>query len=89
MTELEMSMTNWLAKALQLPAEFLNTENGCGMGIIQNSASDATYIAIVAARGRAIEVSLIVYNLFHYLLSVYNRHKYHIKDVTKLKCSLV
>uniref|UniRef100_A0A8R1TRC4 Aromatic-L-amino-acid decarboxylase n=1 Tax=Onchocerca volvulus TaxID=6282 RepID=A0A8R1TRC4_ONCVO len=55
MTELEMSMTNWLAKALQLPAEFLNTENGCGMGIIQNSASDATYIAIVAARGRAIE----------------------------------
>ncbi|VDK74334.1 unnamed protein product [Onchocerca ochengi] len=55
MTELEMSMTNWLAKALQLPAEFLNTENGCGMGIIQTSASDATYIAIVAARGRAIE----------------------------------
>ncbi|VDO79447.1 unnamed protein product [Onchocerca flexuosa] len=56
MTEVEMSMTNWLAKAIELPAEFLNTKNGCGIGIIQNGASDATYIAILAARGRAIEV---------------------------------
>ncbi|MCP9261082.1 hypothetical protein DINM_004119 [Dirofilaria immitis] len=55
MTELEISMTNWLAKALKLPAEFLNTDNGCGIGIIQNTASDATYLAILAARGRAIE----------------------------------
>uniref|UniRef100_A0AAF5Q1S0 Aromatic-L-amino-acid decarboxylase n=1 Tax=Wuchereria bancrofti TaxID=6293 RepID=A0AAF5Q1S0_WUCBA len=55
MTELEISMTNWLAKALELPEEFLNTENGSGIGIIQNTASDATYLAILAARGRAVE----------------------------------
>ncbi|EJW78319.1 hypothetical protein WUBG_10773 [Wuchereria bancrofti] len=48
-------MTNWLAKALELPEEFLNTENGSGIGIIQNTASDATYLAILAARGRAVE----------------------------------
>lgn len=60
MTELEILMTNWLAKALGLPAEFLNSKTGCGIGIIQTTASDATYIAILAARGRIIEVSLII-----------------------------
>lgn len=57
MTELEISMTNWLAKALELPVEFLNTKAGSGIGIIQSTASDATYVAILAARGRAVEVS--------------------------------
>ncbi|KAL3997496.1 Pyridoxal-dependent decarboxylase conserved domain family protein [Acanthocheilonema viteae] len=55
MTELEILMMNWLAKALGLPVEFLNSKTGCGIGIIQNTASDATYIAILAARGRVIE----------------------------------
>uniref|UniRef100_A0A0R3RUF3 Aromatic-L-amino-acid decarboxylase n=1 Tax=Elaeophora elaphi TaxID=1147741 RepID=A0A0R3RUF3_9BILA len=55
MTELEISMTNWLAKALQLPVEFLNSKTGAGVGIIQSTASDATYVAILAARGRVIE----------------------------------
>lgn len=59
MTELEISVTNWLAKALELPAEFLNTDNGPGLGIIQSTASNATYMAILAARGQAIEVPLI------------------------------
>ncbi|CAG9537023.1 unnamed protein product [Cercopithifilaria johnstoni] len=55
MTELEILMTNWLAKALGLPVEFMNSKTGCGIGIIQSTASDATYIAILAARGRVIE----------------------------------
>ncbi|EFO23293.2 aromatic L-amino acid decarboxylase [Loa loa] len=55
MTELEISMTNWLAKVLKLPAEFLNTESGFGVGIIQSTASEATYMAILAARGRTVE----------------------------------
>ncbi|VDK70907.1 unnamed protein product [Litomosoides sigmodontis] len=55
MTELEMLMTNWLAEALGLPVKFLNSKTGCGIGIIQSTASDATYIAILAARGRVIE----------------------------------
>lgn len=53
-----MIMTNWLAQALGLPVKFLNSKSGCGIGIIQSSASDATYIAILAARGRAVEVSI-------------------------------
>uniref|UniRef100_A0A915Q6F7 Aromatic-L-amino-acid decarboxylase n=1 Tax=Setaria digitata TaxID=48799 RepID=A0A915Q6F7_9BILA len=55
MTELEISMTNWLAKSLGLPSEFLNTDGGSAVGIIQSTASEATFVAILAARGRAVE----------------------------------
>ncbi|VDM96763.1 unnamed protein product [Thelazia callipaeda] len=55
MTELEISMMDWLAKALALPSEFLNSSTESGLGIIQNTASDATYIALLAARARAVE----------------------------------
>uniref|UniRef100_A0A0N5A4U4 Aromatic-L-amino-acid decarboxylase n=1 Tax=Parastrongyloides trichosuri TaxID=131310 RepID=A0A0N5A4U4_PARTI len=55
MTELEMSMTDWLAKSLQLPEYFLNSNDGPGAGIIQNTASDATLVAILSARARAVK----------------------------------
>lgn len=55
MTELEACMMDWLAKALGLPDVFLNSKMGPGIGMIQNTASDATYLAILAARGLAIE----------------------------------
>lgn len=56
MTELELRMTDWLAKAFGLPTAFLNEDSGRGAGIIQSTASDATFVAILAARGRIVEV---------------------------------
>lgn len=55
MTELELRMTDWLAKAFGLPTAFLNEDSGRGAGIIQSTASDATFVAILAARGRIVE----------------------------------
>ncbi|VDM45971.1 unnamed protein product [Toxocara canis] len=55
MTELELRMTDWLARAFGLPTVFLNEDEGPGAGIIQSTASDATFIAILAARGRMVE----------------------------------
>jgi aromatic-L-amino-acid decarboxylase len=54
MTELEMAMTDWLAKATGLPDVFLSSHPGPGAGMIQNTASDATFVAILSARARAI-----------------------------------
>lgn len=59
MTELELEMMNWLAKAFGIPEDFLSSQNSPGGGIIQNTASDATFIAILAARGKAVEVRYI------------------------------
>lgn len=56
MTELEMAMTDWLGRAAGLPEIFMNSDPGLGAGIIQNTASDATFIAILSARGRAVDV---------------------------------
>jgi len=36
MTELEMAMTDWLARAAGLPDHFLNSHPGPGAGIIQS-----------------------------------------------------
>ncbi|CEF65355.1 Aromatic-L-amino-acid decarboxylase [Strongyloides ratti] len=55
MTELEMAMTDWLIKAFQFPTYFLNSDDGHGAGIIQNTASDATLVAILSARARAVK----------------------------------
>lgn len=57
MTELEMVMTDWLAKSIGLPEFFLNSHSGPGAGIIQSTASDATFVAILSARARAVSVS--------------------------------
>uniref|UniRef100_A0AC34Q738 Dopa decarboxylase n=1 Tax=Panagrolaimus sp. JU765 TaxID=591449 RepID=A0AC34Q738_9BILA len=54
MSELEMVTTDWVAKALGLPDFFLNSHPGPGAGMIQNTASDSTFIAIISARSRAI-----------------------------------
>ncbi|XP_045683904.1 aromatic-L-amino-acid decarboxylase [Phyllostomus hastatus] len=52
-TELETVMLDWLGKMLRLPAPFL-TESGGGEGggVIQGSASEATLMALLAARSR-------------------------------------
>ncbi|KAK6740525.1 hypothetical protein RB195_008780 [Necator americanus] len=55
MTELEMATLDWLVDVLGLPEHFKNSHPGPGTGIIQNTASDATIIAIMAARARAVE----------------------------------
>ncbi|KAI6216029.1 Aromatic-L-amino-acid decarboxylase [Aphelenchoides besseyi] len=54
MTELEMKMTDWLATAIGLPDCFRNSDPGPGAGIIQCTASDATFVAILAARSRIV-----------------------------------
>nr|XP_018906491.1 PREDICTED: alpha-methyldopa hypersensitive protein-like [Bemisia tabaci] len=53
-TELEVAMMNWLGKLLNLPEDFLFSEGGRGGGVIQGSASEATVIALLAAKGRTI-----------------------------------
>ncbi|XP_054427362.1 aromatic-L-amino-acid decarboxylase isoform X2 [Pteronotus mesoamericanus] len=53
-TELETVMLDWLGKMLQLPAAFLAEDNSEGGGVIQGSASEATLMALLAARSRAI-----------------------------------
>lgn len=60
MTELEMVMTDWLAKAVGLPSIFLNSDSGPGAGMIQSTASDATFIALLSARARAVNVKLLI-----------------------------
>lgn len=52
-------MTDWLANAVGLPDHFKNSDPGTGAGMIQSTASDATFIAILAARARAVVASLI------------------------------
>uniref|UniRef100_A0A0B6ZQK2 Aromatic-L-amino-acid decarboxylase n=1 Tax=Arion vulgaris TaxID=1028688 RepID=A0A0B6ZQK2_9EUPU len=49
-TELEVSMMDWLAKMLNLPNEFLFSEEGKGGGVIQGTASEATLVALLSAR---------------------------------------
>lgn len=51
-TELEMVVLDWLADLLALPAHFRS--DGSGGGVIQDSASSSTLVAIIAARERAL-----------------------------------
>jgi aromatic-L-amino-acid decarboxylase len=51
MTELEMHMLQWFGEMIGLPAEFLPfTEGGNGGGVIQASASECNFVALLAAR---------------------------------------
>jgi aromatic-L-amino-acid decarboxylase len=52
-TELEQVVLDWLAKALGLPEAFHNLGGGTGGGVIQDTASTATFTAILAALHRA------------------------------------
>ncbi|KAL3087963.1 hypothetical protein niasHT_022037 [Heterodera trifolii] len=54
-TELEQKMLDWLAKAIGLPKAFWNSDPGPGIGMIQCTASDATLVALLNARARAVE----------------------------------
>lgn len=54
-TELEVIVMDWLGAALNLPPFFLNKpSNGRGGGVIQTTASDATFVALLCARTTAI-----------------------------------
>ena len=51
-TELEQVVCDWLVDLLGLPAAFRH-EGGTGGGVIQDAASTATFVAVVAARDHA------------------------------------
>ncbi|CAL1285576.1 unnamed protein product [Larinioides sclopetarius] len=56
-TELEIVMMDWLGKALQLPEHFLFESKGKGGGVIQGTASEATLVALLAARSRTLALT--------------------------------
>lgn len=47
-------MLDWLGKMLDLPPEFLACSGGKGGGVIQGTASEATLVALLGAKARAI-----------------------------------
>jgi len=53
-TELETRVLDWLGGMIGLPGEFLSP-SGSGGGVIQGTASEATLVALVAARSRAMK----------------------------------
>ncbi|XP_063932134.1 3,4-dihydroxyphenylacetaldehyde synthase 2-like isoform X1 [Zophobas morio] len=53
-TELEVVMMNWLGKLLNLPEEFLNCSEGPGGGVIQGSASEVTFVALLTAKEKKV-----------------------------------
>ncbi|XKL67069.1 hypothetical protein PGB90_010489 [Kerria lacca] len=53
-TELEVKMMNWLGKFMNLPEELLNSSKGPGGGVIQNSASESTFLCLLAAKAKSI-----------------------------------
>lgn len=53
-TELEVVMMDWLAKMLQLPDFYLASSGGAGGGVIQGTASEATLVALLAARNKKV-----------------------------------
>ncbi len=50
-TELETHVLDWMVDALDLPSRFRST--GAGGGVIQDTASSATLVAMIAARERS------------------------------------
>ncbi|CAL8260899.1 unnamed protein product [Boreogadus saida] len=54
-TELETVMMDWLGQMLQLPEDFLAGTKGQGGGVIQGTASEATLMALLAARCKAVK----------------------------------
>ncbi|MEE2681915.1 MAG: pyridoxal-dependent decarboxylase [Planctomycetota bacterium] len=51
-TEIETHVMDWMAKALELPECFLS-EPGPGCGVLQDTASSASFVTLLAARERA------------------------------------
>ncbi|XP_033837562.1 aromatic-L-amino-acid decarboxylase [Periophthalmus magnuspinnatus] len=54
-TELETVMLDWLGKMLKLPECFLAGTHGLGGGVLQSTASEATLVALLAARCKAVK----------------------------------
>ena len=52
---------NWLGKMLELPDDFLFGPGSKGGGVIQGTASEATLVALLSARSRAITRYLLPY----------------------------
>ena len=55
-TELETRMLDWFADLLALPERFRSTSEGGG--VIQGTASEATLVALCAARARAVDAGV-------------------------------
>ncbi|RWS24794.1 aromatic-L-amino-acid decarboxylase-like protein, partial [Leptotrombidium deliense] len=55
-TELEMQMMDWFARMLDLPHHFLFSSGGNGGGVIQGTASEATLVALLGARNKAMAI---------------------------------
>ncbi|KAG8234697.1 hypothetical protein J437_LFUL015351 [Ladona fulva] len=54
-TELEAVVMDWLGKMIGLPDDFLHSASGSkGGGVIQTTASEATFVALLAGRTEAI-----------------------------------
>lgn len=53
-TELEVVMLDWLGKMLDLPPEFLACSGEKGGGVIQGTASEATLVALLGAKAKAV-----------------------------------
>ena len=49
-----MVTLDWLGNMLELPREFLFQSGGDGGGVIQGTASEATLVAVLSARARAV-----------------------------------
>jgi aromatic-L-amino-acid/L-tryptophan decarboxylase len=47
-------MLDWLGKMLDLPADFLACSGGKGGGVIQGTASEATLVALLGAKAKAL-----------------------------------
>jgi aromatic-L-amino-acid decarboxylase len=54
-TELEVVMLDWLAKMLKLPDFYLASTGGEGGGVLQGTASEATYVALLAAKNKRVK----------------------------------
>nr|BDD85275.1 dopa decarboxylase [Ischnura senegalensis] len=54
-TELEVVTLDWLGKLLELPPSFLACSGGKGGGVIQGTASEATLVALLGAKAKAIK----------------------------------
>lgn len=54
-------MMNWLGKLLHLPDIFLNCTEGPGGGVLQGSASESTFLCLLAARERKVQEILNIH----------------------------
>lgn len=50
-----MVMMDWLGKMIGLPEDFLACSGGKGGGVIQGTASEATLVALLGAKARALD----------------------------------